>query len=112
MIKICRVGTTRLVLVAGPLAFKFARGARGRRCNKYEAELFKTVDDRRREMLCPVRWCSKSGWLLIMDTAQPLGQSDHADLLDRRGFPDWDYMPGEDGDPFDQHTSRKPNLTN
>jgi hypothetical protein len=47
-----------------------------------------------------------------MDTAQPLGQSDHADLLDRRAFPDWDYMPGEDGDPFDQHTSRKPNLTN
>ena len=105
MIEICRVGITRRVLVAGPWAFKFARGARGRRCNKYEAELFKTVPDRRREMLCPVRWCSKSGWVLIMDTAQPLGQSDHADLLDRRAFPDWDYMPGEDGDPFESKAS-------
>jgi hypothetical protein len=93
------------VLIVGPWAFKFARGARGCRCNKYEANLFKSVDARRREMLCPVRWGSNSGWLLIMETAQPLRESDHADLLDRRAFPDWDYMPGEDGDPFEPKAS-------
>ena len=91
MIRICRVGTTRLVLVAGPWAFKFARAARGRRRNVYEADLFNDVDDRRLEMLCPVRWCSKSGWVLIMDAAQPLAESDHANLLERSEFPDWDY---------------------
>ena len=101
MIRLCRAGTTRLVLVIGPWAFKFARDVRGRRCNKYEAKLFKIVDNRRREMLCPVRWCSNSGWVLIMDAAQPLSESDHANLLDGCAFPDWDYIPGGDGDPFE-----------
>jgi hypothetical protein len=105
MIRICRAGTTRLVLVVGPWAFKFARGARGRRCNKYEAELFKSVDGPRHEMLCPVRWCSNAGRVLIMDTAQPLAESDHANLLEKHEFPDWDYMPGEDGDPFEPKAS-------
>jgi len=99
------VGTTRLVLVVGAWAFKFARGARGRRCNKYEAELFINVDDRRREMLCPVRWCSNAHSVLIMDTAQPLTESDHANLLDREEFPDWDYRPFEDGEPFEYKAS-------
>jgi hypothetical protein len=105
VIRICRAGTTRLVLLAGPWAFKLARGARGRRCNNYEAKLFENVDDRRREMLCPVRWCAKSGWVLIMDRAQPLKQSDHTNLHERDQFPDWDYMPGEDGDPFESKIS-------
>jgi hypothetical protein len=26
-------------------------------------------------------------------------------LLDTDGFPDWDYMPGEDGDPFESKAS-------
>jgi hypothetical protein len=107
MIRICKAGTTRLVLVAGPWAFKLARGERGRRCSKYEAELFKNVDDRRREMLCRVRWCSNAGRVLIMDAAQPLTESDHANLLDRDEFPDWDYMPeeDEDGEPFEYKAS-------
>jgi hypothetical protein len=84
---------------------KFARGARGRRCNRYEAELFASVDERRRAMLCPVRWCSNGGGLLIMSSAQPLTESDHENLLDSDGFPDWDYMPGEDGDPFEPKAS-------
>ncbi|MEO6784297.1 MAG: hypothetical protein ABI196_26005, partial [Bradyrhizobium sp.] len=64
MISISNVGTTRLVLVIGPWVFKFARGARGRRCNEYETHLFRTVDDRRRAMLCPVHWCSERGAVL------------------------------------------------
>jgi hypothetical protein len=101
MIRISRVGTTRLVLVVGPWAFKFARGPRGRRCNKYEADLFKTVDDRRRA----IAWSSSGGGPLVMASAQPLTASDHENLLDSDGFPDWDYMPGEDGDPFEPKAS-------
>jgi hypothetical protein len=40
-----------------------------------------------------------------MDTAQPLAESDHANLLERDEFPDWDYMPGEDGEPFEYKAS-------
>jgi hypothetical protein len=36
-----------------------------------------------------------------METAQALAAPDHANLLDRDEFPDWDYMPGEDGQPFE-----------
>ena len=102
---VSRVGTTRLVLVIGPWALKFARGERGRRCNRYEAELFASVDERRRAMLCPVRWCSSGGGLLIMASARPLTASDHENLLDGDGFPDWDYTPGEDSDPFEPKAS-------
>jgi hypothetical protein len=31
----------------------------------------------------------------------PAQSDDHADLLERCAFPDWDYMPGGDGDPFE-----------
>jgi hypothetical protein len=40
-----------------------------------------------------------------MDAAQPLAKSDHANLLERREFPDWDYMPGEDSEPFEYKAS-------
>ena len=76
MITISRKGTTRLVLVLGPWALKFARGARGRRCNRYEADLFRNVDARRREMLCPVPWCANGGWLMVMATASPLTEAE------------------------------------
>jgi hypothetical protein len=89
------------LLIVGPWAIKFARGARGRRCNIYEANLFGTVDDRRRAMLCPVHWWSRRGEVLVMASARPLSAADHADLLETHGFPDWDYIPGEDGQPFE-----------
>jgi hypothetical protein len=101
MISLSLKGTTRRVLVIGPWALKFARGPVGRRCNCYEAELFRTVDDRRRAMLCPVRWCAKSGWLLMMAAATPLTEAEKDNLIDTDGFPDWDYMPGEDSEPFE-----------
>jgi hypothetical protein len=101
MIRVSRLGTTRLVIVVGPWALKFARKARGRRCNRYEADLYTSVDDRRRAMLCPVRWCSSAGRLLVMATATPLTEGEKEKLIDGDGFPDWDYMPGEDGQPFE-----------
>jgi hypothetical protein len=43
MISSSTIGTTRRVLVVGPWVIKLARGARGRRCNLYEANLFRTT---------------------------------------------------------------------
>jgi hypothetical protein len=56
-------------------------------------------------MLCPVRWCSPKGFLLVMQSAVPLQRADQLDLLERDAFPDWDAMPGEDGDPFEPKES-------
>ena len=36
-----RKGATRAILVLGPVALKFARGERGRRCNRFEAHLYR-----------------------------------------------------------------------
>ncbi|WMT78875.1 hypothetical protein [Bradyrhizobium sp. Ash2021] len=105
MIGISRTGTTRLVLIVGPWAVKFARDARGRRCNQYEANLFASVDERRRAMLCPVRWCGARGWLLVMTAAIPLTEIEKDGLIDSDGFPDWDYFPGEDRQPFEYKAS-------
>ena len=69
--------------------------------SRYEAELFRTVDARRREMLCPVRWCPDGGWLMVMATAAPLTEVEKDRLIDTDSFPDWDYMPGEDSQPFE-----------
>ncbi len=56
-------------------------------------------------MLCPVRWCAKGGWLMVMATATPLTEAEKDNLIDTDGFPDWDYMPGEDGQPFEYKAS-------
>jgi hypothetical protein len=105
MIGVSRTGTTRLVLVVGRWAMKFARSARGRRCNRYEANLFASVDERRRWMLCPVRWRTASNWLIVMTAAVPLTETEKDKIIDSDGFPDWDYMPGEDGEPFEYKAS-------
>jgi|SRR5690242_10073753 len=100
-----RRGTTRLVLVIPPFAFKFGRGVRGKRCNKFEAKLFADVNERRRSMLCPVIWCAQSGRLLIARAATPLTIAERDDLMARDAFPDWDYMPGDPGQPFEYKPS-------
>lgn len=73
MIRI-RYGTTRAVLVKGPFALKFARGDVGRRCNRYEAKIWKLNRDDpvRGPRLCPVLWSSPGGGLLLMPAASPL----------------------------------------
>jgi hypothetical protein len=52
-------------------------------------------------MLCPVRWCATGGWLMVMARATPLTEVEKDNFIDSDGFPDWDYMPGEDGHPFE-----------
>jgi hypothetical protein len=84
------------VIVLGPLAFKFARGERGRRCNRYEVNLYKRVSPRRRAMLCPVFWCAPTGSVLIARAARPLTLRERDHLWKIEGFPDWDYMPPDD----------------
>jgi hypothetical protein len=96
MPQVLRNGTTRLVVIMGPIALKLGRGAPGRRCNLFEARLYKSVNDQRRAMLCPVLWCSPHGRLLLMRAARPLTEAEAVTLRAERGFPDWDYVPPKD----------------
>ena len=96
-----RRGTTRTVVIVGLLALKFGRGERGRRCNRFEADLFKRVNQRRREMLCPVLWRAPFGFLLIVRAATPLTEAERNALWANDGFPDWDYVPPDEGQPFE-----------
>jgi hypothetical protein len=98
-------GTTRAVLVLGPLALKFARGERGRRCNRFEADVYRRISARRRAMLCPVLWCSPAARLLLMRAARPLSKQEHDHLLKTDGFPDWDYVPPDETQPFEYKAS-------
>ena len=56
-------------------------------------------------MLCPVRWCLRNGDLLVMAAARPLTETERDELLLSTGFPDWDYQPGEDSEPFEHKAS-------
>jgi hypothetical protein len=90
MISISRAGSFRRpVIVIGRWALKFARNARGRDCNGYEANLYRTTTDDRRQMLCPVLWISPGGRLLIMAAAEPMTEmmtlEDYLDLGERWG---------------------------
>lgn len=94
-------GTTRLVVVRGGVAVKFARHAEGRRCNLEEARLWRRYKDheRRGKWLCPVLWCSGDGAVSVMAAAEPLpdGQEPW-----READAEWDYMPGgDDGSPWE-----------
>ena len=105
MISISKTGSMRSpVIVVGRFAIKFARNARGRASNLYEAKLFRTVNATRRALLCPVLWVSGRGFLQIMRAAEPL-----TDMMSLDEFEDvvdvWDYMPGEDSCPFEPKAS-------
>ena len=84
------------MLVLGPVAIKFAIGKRGRRCNLYEANLYNAVSPQRRDMLCPVLWCSQNGAVLIARSAIPLTEDECHHLKDADAFPEWDYVPSND----------------
>ena len=72
-ISVSTVGTTRSpVVVIGPVALKFARDHRGRACNLYEADLYRTSNQQRRALLCPVLWVASHGAILAMRAAVPL----------------------------------------
>jgi hypothetical protein len=101
MISISKAGSMRSpVIVVGRFAFKFARNARGRASNLYEANLYRSVNATRRALLCPVVWVSGRGFVLIMRAAKPLTEMMSMDeylAVDEA----WDYVPGEDSSPFE-----------
>jgi len=96
MIRISRAGSMRSpVVVVSRFALKFARNARGRASNLYEAKLYRSVNATRRALLCPVIWVSRTGAVQIMRAAKPL--TDMMSLDEYTHVTEtWDYMPGED----------------
>jgi hypothetical protein len=99
-------GTVRLTICIGPWALKVARNARGRRCNRFEADLWASTTARRRNMLCPVLARLPFGLAVIMQRAEPLREDEHDQLTEADGFPDWDYVPSDEGEPFEYAAER------
>ncbi len=99
-----RRGTTRTVIVLGPLAFKFARGQHGIYCNWYEADLYRRNKNNTRSasMLCPILWCSSPAIVLIMRrAATPVNQIQIEDRKAHAWY-EWDYLgAGDDALPFE-----------
>ena len=101
MIRVSKAGSMRSpVIVIGQFAFKFARNSEGRASNLYEAKLYRGANPTRRAMLCPVLWVSRHGAVQIMRAAEPLTEM-MSDEEYQEAFEAWDYMPGEDGCPFE-----------
>jgi hypothetical protein len=68
---------------------KVARNATGRRCNRFEADLWARTTPARRDMLCPVLARLPFGLAICMPRAQPLSEDEAEHLRNARGFPDW-----------------------
>lgn len=102
-----RRGATRRVVVIGPIAFKFAIGCAGRRCNLAEADLYHRNTPERRADLCPVIACSQRGALLLAKAVRLLTQSEFDELHKSDGFPKWTYDASDPrdrkGNPFETH---------
>jgi hypothetical protein len=105
MFSISRAGSMRSpVIVVGRFAFKFARSSRGRASNLYEAKLYRSANARRRTLLCPVLWVSRSGFVQIARAAKPLSDMMSFDEY-MKVAEVWDKMPGEDSCPFEPKAS-------
>ncbi|MCJ2112934.1 hypothetical protein MKK64_17270 [Methylobacterium sp. E-025] len=98
-------GTTRLVLIFGGYALKIARHHRSRRCNRFEARIWSEATSDRRKMLCPVLACREDGQFLLMLAASALSQEEAARRRRDFEFPDWDYIPGGESEPFEYKAS-------
>jgi hypothetical protein len=96
-----RRGTVRLTICIGPWTWKIARNTTGRRCNRFEADLWARTTTRRRAMLCPVLAHLPFGLAICMPRAQPLSEREKEQLIDADAFPDWDYVPPDEGEPFE-----------
>ena len=86
-----RYGASRIVMIAGGRAFKFARGEYGRRCNLGEKKIWDIcqMHEKRRRHLCPVLDVSADGSVLIMPAVGPVPAGwDSKELGDW-----WDYRP-------------------
>jgi hypothetical protein len=98
-------GTVRLTICVGPWALKLARNATGRRCNRFEADLWARTTPTRRNMLCPVLACLPFGVGLLLQRAEPLSRDECHQLINEDGFPDWDYVPPDETCPFEYKAS-------
>jgi hypothetical protein len=76
MAPVLRLGSTRAVLLVGPLAFKFARHKEGARCNLREAGTYRCATAQRRTLLCPIIWCSDNGAVLVQPALRNLTQDE------------------------------------
>jgi hypothetical protein len=56
-------------------------------------------------MLCPVLACLPFGLGLVMQRAKPLSDQEHDRLMDDDAYPDWDYVPPDEGHPFEHKAS-------
>ncbi|GEP06865.1 hypothetical protein [Methylobacterium oxalidis] len=98
-------GSTRVVVVAGDFAFKIARSAEHRACNLFEERIWSEATPERKEMLCPVVQSLFDGWVLVMRAARPLSDEEAATHLAADTYPDWDYVPGGEDEPFEYKAS-------
>jgi len=98
-------GSVRLTICIGPWILKVARNATGRRCNRFEADLWSRTTNARRNMLCPVLACLPLGIAVCMLRAKPLSEDEAHHLRKTDGFPDWDYVPPDEGAPFEYKAS-------
>jgi len=105
IVTVDRRGTARVTISIGPWAFKLARNATGRRCNRFEADLWARTTAARRNMLCPLLARLPFGLAVCMARAQPLSKGEAHHLIDIDGFPDWDYVPPDDECPFEYKAS-------
>lgn len=95
MIYIRSDGTCRFVVCVDGLAFKLAKGEKGRRCNAYEADTWEHANKRRRSFLCPMLGICFGSQLLIMQRAVPLTDEEARELEARNELPDWGYDPND-----------------
>lgn len=98
-------GTFRRTICIGPWAVKIARNEAGCRCNSFEADLWARTTARRRAMLRPVLARLPFGLAVVMPRAVPLSEDEARHLRATRGFPDWDYVPPDEGEPFEYKAS-------
>ena len=56
-------------------------------------------------MLCPVLARLPFGVAILMPRAEPLSEAEADHLRATRGFPDWDYVPPDESEPFDYKAS-------
>jgi hypothetical protein len=98
-------GMRRLTICLGPWALKLARNSNGRCCNRFEADLWARTTEVRRNMLCPVLARFPFGLALITQRTKPLSEDEAERLRMEDGFPDWDYVPPDEGEPFEYKAS-------
>lgn len=104
-LKVYSEGTTRFTICAGKYALKVARGRRGRMANRAEGVEWRRATTERRVILCPTLFAGPFGLFNVMPRAAPLTPEEQLSLLDRDGFPDWDYIPGGPSSPFEYKES-------